>query len=70
MEFKLTQEYIQLSQLLKAMSIVGSGGEAKMIILDGMVKVNGETELQVRKKLRGGDLVNIDGREIKVLAEK
>jgi ribosome-associated protein len=69
MEFKLTQEYIQLSQLLKAVSIVGSGGEAKMIILDGMVKVNGETELQVRKKLRDGDVVNIEGREITIKAK-
>lgn len=67
MEFKLTKEYIQLSQLLKFMNIVQSGGEAKMVILEGMVQVDGKTELQVRKKLRGGEVVTFEGREITVL---
>ena len=64
--FTLKSEYIQLSQLLKHMNFVQSGGEAKMVILDGMVFVNGEVELRVRRKLRVGDKVEFEGREIEV----
>ncbi|MFT7611774.1 MAG: ribosome-associated protein [Parvicellaceae bacterium] len=59
-EFKLTEEYIQLNNLLKSLSLVGSGGEAKLLIKEGLVFVNGEVELQVRKKLRIGDKVQFD----------
>lgn len=68
MEFELTEEYIQLNNLLKALSLVGSGGEAKLLIKDGYVLVNGETELQVRKKLRKGDVVLFnEEEEIKIV---
>ena len=67
MEFKLTQEYIQLNNLLKIMSLVSSGGEAKMLILDGYAKVNGEIEKQVRKKLKAGDVVVFNEEEIKIV---
>ena len=49
MKFKLKEEYIQLSNLLKTLGLVGSGGEAKLLIQDGLVIVNDKVETQVRK---------------------
>mgnify|MGYP003484578439 CR=1 FL=1 len=63
---KLRDEYIKLGQALKAAGLVGSGVEAKEVILDGLVKVNGNVELQRGKKLYGGDIVSFDGEEIKI----
>lgn len=61
MEFELNgSEYIELNKLLKIMQVCSSGGEAKLFIKDGLIMVNGEVELQLRKKLRSGDLVNVD----------
>ena len=59
-------DFIELNKLLKLLRLVGTGGEAKMRIKDGEATVNGEVELQVRKKLRTGDVVVFDGEEIKV----
>ena len=59
-EFQLHTEYIYLLQLLKATSIVMSGGEAKMLVDDGYVTVNGEIEHRRRRKLRVGDVVIFD----------
>ena len=59
-EFQLHTEYIDLLQLLKATSIVMSGGEAKILVDDGYVTVNGEIEHRRRRKLRVGDLVIFD----------
>lgn len=63
---KLREEYIKLGQALKAAGLVGSGVEAKEVILEGLVKVNGKVEIQRGKKLYGGDIVNFDGEEIKI----
>ena len=63
---KLREEYIKLGQALKAAGLVGSGVEAKEVILEGLVKVNGKVELQRGKKLYGGDVVNFDGEEIMI----
>ncbi len=52
--FKLTEEYIQLNQLLKAMTWCGNGAEANAVIDNGLVKVNGEIELRKRNKIRKG----------------
>lgn len=59
-------EYIELNKLLKIMQLAGSGGEAKQVIDEGLVKVNGEVEKQRRKKLRKGDKVEFEGQEIQV----
>jgi ribosome-associated protein len=58
---ELDTEFIKLDSLLKAASIVGSGGEAKMLITSGEVRVNGEIELRRGRKLYPGDRVEIDG---------
>lgn len=69
MEFELKgKEFIQLNQLLKNLSLVGSGGEAKIRITDGEALVNGEEEFQIRKKVRAGDTVEFNGKHISVKA--
>ena len=52
-----TTEYIKLDALLKFAALVGTGGEAKYVITEGMVKVNGEVCTQRGKKIRAGDTV-------------
>lgn len=63
---KLRDEFIKLGQALKAANLVSSGVEAKYVVLEGMVKVNGEKEYQRGKKLRAGDIVSFNGEEIKI----
>ena len=66
-EIKLRDEYIKLGQALKAAGLVGSGVDAKMVIQDGLVKVNGETEVQRGKKLYDGDTVTFEGETIRIV---
>jgi len=63
---KLRDEYIKLGQALKAAGLVDSGVMAKDVILNGEVRVNGETELQRGKKLKDGDIVEFEGNQIKI----
>lgn len=63
---KLRDEFIKLGQALKAAGLVESGIEAKEVILDGLVKVNGEVDTRRGKKLYDGDIVSFDGEEIKI----
>ena len=65
-ELKLRDEFIKLGQALKATGLVESGVDAKMVILDGQVKVNGTVELQRGKKLLAGDVVEYDGETIRI----
>ncbi len=65
---KLRDEYIKLGQALKAAGLVGSGVDAKHVIEDGLVSVNGQTEYQRGKKLRDGDTVTFEGNTIKIEA--
>ncbi len=58
---KITTEFIKLDALLKFASMVGSGGEAKMLIQDGNVRVNGEVCTMRGKKIRPGDIVAVEG---------
>jgi ribosome-associated protein len=52
---------INLTQVLKLASLVMHGGEAKAMIADGFVKVNGDVELRKRRKMALGDIIEIDG---------
>ena len=63
---KLKEDYIKLGQALKAAGLVDSGVEAKFVIQDGLVFVNGNVELQRGKKLIDGDIVEFDGNQIKI----
>ena len=66
-EIKLRDEFIKLGQALKAAGLVGSGVDAKLVIQDGLVKVNGETEVQRGKKLYYGDVVTFEGETIHIV---
>lgn len=59
----ISTEYIKLDQFLKWADLVPTGTEAKMIIFDGQVIVNGEVETRRGKKLRKGDIIEVDGKE-------
>ena len=61
------EEFIKLGQALKKASVVGSGVEAKMVIQDGLVELNGEVEVQRGKKLYDGDIVSFNGETIKIV---
>ena len=65
--FKLKDEYIKLGQALKASGLAESGVDAKFAVLDGLVKVNGQVELQRGKKLTAGDIVEYRGEKIKIV---
>ena len=65
-EVRIKDEFIKLGQALKATGLVESGVDAKMVILDGQVKVNGTVELQRGKKLHAGDVVEYDGETIRI----
>ena len=64
----LKDDYIKLGQALKLAGLVDSGVDAKFVIQDGLVKVNGQTELQRGKKLYNGDIFEFKGIQVKVLA--
>lgn len=65
-KIKLRDDYIKLGQALKAAGLVESGVDAKMAVLDGLVCVNGNTELQRGKKLYDRDIVSYDGETIMI----
>lgn len=68
-EIKVLPPYIKLEQFLKLCSAVDSGGIAKQVILDGLVKVDGEVCLMRGKKLRGGEEVEFDGEKYLCIVE-
>ena len=62
----LREDFIKLGQALKAAGLVESGVDAKFVIQDGLVKVNGSIETQRGKKLVAGDIVEFDGEKIRI----
>ncbi len=66
----ITTEFIKLQDFMKFSDMVPSGGVAKMVIQDGAVKVNGETQLQRGKKLVPGDVVSFQGNQCRVVAHE
>ena len=59
-QIAIDTEFIKLDALLKYAALVGTGGEAKLVISDGLVKVNGEVCTMRGKKIRPGDVVSFD----------
>jgi len=66
-KFKLEGEYIPLIALLKATSLVQSGGEAQSVVEEGLVKYNGTVDYRKRLKVRIGDKVDFMGKIIEVI---
>lgn len=65
-DITITTEFIKLKDLLKLANLVGTGGEAKIVIQNGDVSVNGEVCTMRGKKIRPGDMVAFDGKELTV----
>ena len=66
-EIRETDEFIKLGQALKKANLVSSGVEAKMVIQDGLVTLNGEVEVRRGKKLYNGDIVTFNGESFQVV---
>lgn len=67
-DFPLRGEYITLDALLKATGLASSGGIAKMMVAEGLVKVDGRDELRKTSKIRAGQVVSLHATRIRVLA--
>ena len=65
-QLRAGEDFIRLGQVLKATDMVESGAEAKEIIQDGLVSVNGEIETRRGRKLHSGDVVSYDGKELEI----
>ncbi len=66
-EIIIHQEPVELYKILKFESLVGSGGEARFVIGEGMVLVNGETELRKRRKIIAGDIIGFNENEFLIV---
>lgn len=67
LEIKIRDEFIKLGQALKLAGVVEDGVEAKYVITDGLVKVNGEVDERRGRKVYEGDVISYSGKEIKVI---
>ena len=66
---EISDEFIKLGQALKLAGLVSSGVEAKIVIQEGLVKVNGEVDTRRGRKLYPQDVFEFEGQEVTVLAE-
>jgi ribosome-associated protein len=60
-EVEIREEPTELFKILKFENLVASGGEAKMVVADGLVSVNGEVETRKRRKMMSGDVIAFGG---------
>jgi len=68
LDFQLQTEFIELDNLLKATNLAASGAEARRYIMAGSIKVNGQVETRIRRKLRSGDSVEFGKHQIGIIA--
>ena len=68
-EFELKGEYVALCDILKIEGIAQSGGQGKQMVADGIVTVDGKTELRKTAKIRSGQLVECLGQSIQIVAQ-
>ncbi|GAB6142669.1 hypothetical protein JCM12294_01060 [Desulfocicer niacini] len=66
----LNQEPVELYKILKFENLVLSGGEAKYVITEGLVMVNGEVETRKRKKIFAGDIVQFQEEQLHLVVDK
>jgi ribosome-associated protein len=69
-EIEILEEPIELYKILKFENMVDSGGEAKYVISDGQVLVNGIVETRKRKKIFSGDVIEFKGKKMRVLVKR
>ena len=65
-DVEITEEPVELCRILKFENMVASGGEAKHVIAEGLVKVNGEVETRKRKKIFSGDIIEFNNTKIRL----
>ena len=70
MEIRIRDEFIKLGQALKLADLVSDVVEAKYVISDGLVKVNGEVDTRRGRKVYAGDVISYNGQDVKVLSGK
>jgi len=63
---EITREPVELYKILKFEGMVATGGEAKQVIAEGQVRVNGEVEIRKRKKIVSGDTIEFDRDRIRI----
>jgi ribosome-associated protein len=68
-EITINSEFIKLDQFLKWAEIASTGGEAKALIIDGDVKINGTVEFARGKKLFAGDIIEVQQKQFKIVKE-
>jgi ribosome-associated protein len=68
-EIEISTDSIRLGQFLKLANLVDSGSDAKFLLAEGELSVNGEVETRRGRQLRNGDIVEYDGVEVRVVAE-
>lgn len=68
-EITIKDDFIKLGQALKLANVVSDGVEAKIVINEGQVKVNNETDTRRGRKVYEGDVISFDGNEIKVVKD-
>jgi ribosome-associated protein len=66
-EFKVTGDYIPMIQLLKAVGLVPTGGEAQIVVEQGEVTYNGQVDYRKRLKVKPGDVVEFRGKQIRAI---
>ena len=66
-DFELDRDFVELNQLLKLAGLCDSGGAGKQLVASGAVRVDGEVELRKTAKLRAGQVVTLDGVEIRIV---
>lgn len=66
-DLHLRGEYIELDKLLKATGLADSGGQARALIADGQVQVDGQTELRKTANMRAGQVVEFAGQRVRVI---
>ncbi|WP_439897983.1 RNA-binding S4 domain-containing protein [Aquabacterium humicola] len=66
-DFPLRGDHITLDRLLKATGLAGSGAQAKQLVADGKVQVDGRDELRKTAKLRAGQVISVTGTRIRLL---
>ena len=65
-DIQIREDVIRLGQLLKAAGLAGTGGEAKLLLAEGGVRVNGEPESRRGRQLRRGDVVSVGGDDVRI----
>ncbi len=69
-DFVELEKTLSLNDALKLSGLAETGGQAKLLIQSGQVKVNGEVETRRKRKIRAGDVIEVDGEEFEVGLEE